>query len=221
MVDIAKTLPRTARLDAYDISSDSFLPKSALPENVTLIVSDAREFPPAELAGKYDVVCIRFMNVGLTPETWPLVAKHAFNLLKPGGVLQWIEGNLPQLLTPLRTEPETKTSALDKISRIVGGRVSQASWFVGNLRSVLEDVGFEDVKQMISSTDRVLEDRRPMGILAVGAFYALASRQTRTGAADALKVDELERMREECVDEIENGAYLRCDMHQFVAWKSL
>jgi hypothetical protein len=220
MVDLAKTLPSTARLDAYDISSDSFLPKSVLPGNVTLSVSDARESPPAELAGKYDVVCIRFVNVGLTPVTWPLVAKHAYDLLKPGGSLQWIEGDLPQLLAPLRTEPETKTSVLDRMSRLVGGTVSQANWFVANLRSVLAEVGFEDVMQMVSSTDRSLEDRRPMGVLAVGAFYALASRQTRMGAAGALKADELERVREECIDEIENGAYLRCDMHQFVARKS-
>ena len=57
-------------------------------------------------------------------------------------------------------------------------------------------------------------------MLVIGAFYALASRQTRMGAAGALEADELERMREECVDEVEKGAYLRCDMHQFVARKS-
>jgi hypothetical protein len=153
------------------------------------------------------------------PEDWKSVAEHAWALLKPGGALQWIEGDLLQLCTALRSEPETKTSALDKASAIGIAPLVQAKWFVANLRSVLEEVGFRDVKQMVSSSDRVVEDRKQMALLCVGAFYAALTYQARKGGQGAVTDEEAEKLREEMAEEVENGAYTRADMHQFVAWK--
>jgi len=219
LVDLAQTLPPTAKLDAFDISADSFLPKNELPANVTLSVSDARQPPPDEAKGKYDVVCIRFLNAGLMPDDWQAVAQHAWALLKAGGALQWIEGDLLQLCTPLRSEPETKTAALEKGSYLAIGRLEQLKWFVPNLRSVLQVVGFKEVKQMVSSSDRAVEDREQMTWLCVGAFYSALRAQAHRGIEGTLPEDQVEKLREEMLEELEGGAYVRADMHQFVTWK--
>ena len=219
LVDLAQTLPSTAKLDAYDISADSFLPKDELPANVTLSVSDARQPPADEAKGKYDVVCIRFLNAGLMPDDWQAVAEHAWALLKPGGALQWIEGDLLQLCTPLRSEPETKTSALEKGSYLAIGRLEQLKWFVPNLRSVLEEVGFREVKQMVSSSDRAVEDRKQTTWLGVGASYSALRAQAHKGVEGALAEDQVEKLYQEMLEEVEAGAYVRVDMHQFVAWR--
>lgn len=219
LVDLAHTLPSNARLDAYDISSDSFLPKSELPANVNLNVSDAR-LPPSDAAkGVYDVVCIRMLNCGLMPDDWQAVAQHAWTLLKPGGALQWIEGDLLQVCTPLRSEPETKTAALEKGSHLALGHMEQLKWFIPNLRIVLQEVGFRDVRQMVSSLDRVSEDRKQLGWLSLMVFYSALCAQAHTGGEGALAQDQVEKLREEMLEESEAGSYVRFDMHQFVAWK--
>ena len=153
------------------------------------------------------------------PDDWQTVAQHAWALLKPGGALQWIEGDLLQVCTPLRPEPETKTAALEKGSDLAIGRLEQLKWFVPNLRSVLHEVGFREVKQMVSSSDRAVEDRKPMAWLCVGAFYSILRAQAHKSVEGALAEDQVERLREEMLEEVEEGAYVRVDMHQFVAWK--
>lgn len=219
LVDLAATLPPTARLDAYDISADSFLPKSELPANVTLNLSDARAPPKDDLKGLYDVVCIRFLNAGLTPEDWAKVANHAWQLLKLGGVLQWIEGDLTQLAVILRSEPESKTDAWDRALRQGATGRGPWSWFVTNLTPILEEQGFKEVKQMASTGDRVDADRKPGAMLVAGAICNILKMQTQKGAEGAFTMDQIDATYKEMEEEVQTGAYSRCDFHQFVAWK--
>ena len=157
------------------------------------------------------------------PEDWQSVAHHAWTLLKPGGALQWIEGDLLQTCTVLRSEPETKTEALERATSLAFAKCEHWKWFIPNLCGVLGKVGFESVKQMVSSTDRVADDvvesRRALGMLSVGATCSGLAAQRRRGLDDALGEVELEALREEMIHEVESGAYTRVDMHQFVAWK--
>ena len=76
------------------------------------------------------------------PEDWKAVASHAVHLLKPGGALQWIEGDFPQAMTVYQSEPETKTAVLEKCFRQALGKLPQLAWFKTNLTDVLTDVGF-------------------------------------------------------------------------------
>lgn len=186
---------------------------------MTLNVSDVREPPPDDLKGKYDVVCIRFLNAGLIPDDWQDVAQHAWGLLKPGGAPQWIEGDLLQVCTPLESKPETKTTALRKSTSIAVAPLQHLDWFITNLHSVLEKVGYKDVKQMVASWDRLPEQRKELSLLSIGAFYAILTLQAHRGGEGAVTEEEAERLKEEMIEEVENGAYTRCDMHQFVAWK--
>jgi hypothetical protein len=109
--------------------------------------------------------------------------------------------------------------ALERGSYLAIGRLEQLEWFVPNLRAVLQEVGFGEVKQMVSSSDRAVEDRKQMTWLCVGAFYSALRAQAHKGVEGALAEDQVEKLREEMLEETEGGAYVRADMHQFVAWK--
>lgn len=219
MVDLSQELGEGFSFDGFDISDDAFLPSDRRPENVSLTVCDVRKPPPPERMGKYDVVCIRFINAALTPEDWPKVAMHAARMLSPGGALQWIEGDLLQLMTILRTEPDNKTSALERgFSQALTGQ-QQLEWFVPNLPTVLKDAGFENMRHDVTDGDRVAEDREEMSVTCIGAIYSVLRKQARSGASGMPTVEEVERMRDEMTQEARRGAYMRADFHQFIAFK--
>ena len=187
---------------------------------MSLSVADARQPAPAELHGRYDAVAIRFMNAALFPEDWKAVAKHAAQLLNPGGALQWIEGDLLQIMTILRSAPEVKTAALERYSHQAMGKLTHLRWFVSNLQDVLTEVGFTDIGHEITSSDRLMEEgRRGMSEICVGAIYSVLRKQAHSKAEGVPTEEEVEKMREEILEEVEGGAYARADMHQFIAWK--
>lgn len=220
LIDLAQVFP-TATLDGYDISSASFTPAESLPENVTLSLSDAKQSAAPELHGRYDLVCIRFMNVALLPpDDWISVAKHAVQLLKPGGALQWIEGNFIQAMTVLQSTPETKTAAATQVMTKAISSMPHLNWFVTNLPRVLKDVGFADVIPNVMSTDRVAEDRKEISHIASGAGHGILRMMSKNGVEEAPSATETERLVEEMKTEIDGGAYLRVDLWQFVAFKA-
>lgn len=220
LLDVLSEIPSASQLDGYDISKQAFLAPESLPKNVSLSVTDARQPAPSELHGKYDVVAIRFLNAALIPEDWKEVASHASQLLKKGGALQWIEGDLLQLMTVLRLEPEVKLSALEKGLHQALSKQQQLRWFIPNLHAVLTEVGFTNIKHDITSTDRIAEGRQEMGSVGVGAIYSILLHQAHSGIEGMPTEEEVEEMRNEMLEEIEGGAYCRCDMHQFIAWKA-
>lgn len=128
LIELASHLPQGAKLDGYDISSSAFTIPEDLPSNVSLSILDAKQTPSPELRGRYDAVHIRFMNVALpTDEDWELVARHASALLKPGGALQWVEAGFQGLTTVYSTEPETKTTALERAAAKAAELLGHAS----------------------------------------------------------------------------------------------
>ena len=221
LVDLSKELPTVSQLDGFDISDDAFLSKHELPEKVSLSVSDAKQPAAPELHDKYDAVCIRFLNIALMPDDWKAVARHAWQLLKPGGALQWIEGDLLQLMTIVRSAPGSKTTALERGSSQALSKLDRLRWFIPNLSDVLAEAGFENIRHEISSSDRVSENRKRMGRLVVGAFDSILKKQANSEVEGTLTEDEVEKLEREMLDEVEGGAYPRTDMHQFIAWKAM
>lgn len=91
LVDVAKSLPPTARLDGFDYNSSKFWPTAALPPNVQLQEANALKPFPAELHGQYDLVHVRLMFLALKTSDWAVVAANLRTLLRPGGYLLWEE----------------------------------------------------------------------------------------------------------------------------------
>ena len=58
LVELARILPASTKLDGYDISSEQYPAKEWLPKNVTLGTLNALDTVPDALRGKYDIVHI-------------------------------------------------------------------------------------------------------------------------------------------------------------------
>lgn len=81
LIETARTLPESAQLDGYDISSDPYPPKEWLPKNVHLGVLNMLDPVPKELVGKYDVVHVGLIVIVVRNENPGLVLKNLMTLL--------------------------------------------------------------------------------------------------------------------------------------------
>jgi hypothetical protein len=95
----------------------------------------------------------------------------------------------------------------------------QFKWFIENLLSVLEDVGFTGIRQDITSSDRLQELRKVSSLIYIGAWCSLLRLQAKLGLPGALADEEVIKAQEEMRKEVETGAYTRMDLHQFIAFK--
>ncbi|KAF2811997.1 S-adenosyl-L-methionine-dependent methyltransferase [Mytilinidion resinicola] len=105
LLDLADAFPPNAILDGFDISADQFPHESTLPPNVTFGVLDGMKEIPEELVGKYDVVRVSLIVLVVKdgePGGW---IENLMRLLKPGGYLQWTEGNMPAYIARHTTHP--------------------------------------------------------------------------------------------------------------------
>ncbi|KAI0972148.1 S-adenosyl-L-methionine-dependent methyltransferase [Xylaria arbuscula] len=89
--DLASRVPKDAKLDGLDVSFDAVPPKALLPSNVSLYNWNIKEAVPKELAGVYDVVHVRHFSFVLQDHEIEQVLTNLYELLKPGGYLQWTE----------------------------------------------------------------------------------------------------------------------------------
>jgi hypothetical protein len=80
-LDLAEHLPKTIQLDGYDISSSQYPSEAVLADNMSLNVLDAFGDVPPHLAGKYDVVHLRFWCCVVKGDDPSLLIRHAMNLL--------------------------------------------------------------------------------------------------------------------------------------------
>jgi ubiquinone/menaquinone biosynthesis C-methylase UbiE len=91
LLDLAKELPPTSRLDGYDFDTSKFPEENSVLSNIRLRFANALEPFPAEVQGIYGLVHVRLVMFGLKAEQWELMATNLFRLLKPGGYLLWDE----------------------------------------------------------------------------------------------------------------------------------
>ena len=82
LTDLANTLPSTCELDGFDIDGRQFPTAEALPQNVKLRIADARDPMSAKFHGRHDIVCIRYLELGVTPEYWEVIARNVFDVVK-------------------------------------------------------------------------------------------------------------------------------------------
>jgi SAM-dependent methyltransferase len=93
LIELSRQLPATCRLDGFDISDVQYPSPEALPANVSLALQNAKQAFPAALKGKYGLVHLRLLMSAMEKDDWEVVAANAVRLLKPGGAIQWAEGD--------------------------------------------------------------------------------------------------------------------------------
>ena len=92
-LDRRLSLTSSARLCGLDISGDQFPRPECLPLNASFCECDASDpaGPPGHLVGAFDVVHIRLLIAVVKNNDPTTVLKFCYQLLKPGGYLQWDE----------------------------------------------------------------------------------------------------------------------------------
>ncbi|RAH51222.1 class I SAM-dependent methyltransferase [Aspergillus brunneoviolaceus CBS 621.78] len=214
---IAPSLPDTV-LHGYDISATLYPPKSALAPNIDLRVLDAKQPIPLHLQGQYDVVHVRNISMGLMPDEWPALVANLVTLLKPGGVLQWVECDALHV-QHLGASQGSTTAALETMYGM--NRALVKSRFEGGwttLPGILERLRLVDVEHHTVGTDRVAWTRSKLTANSM-TFAFLSARAGKAGDGSALSGKEIDRLEEQVRMDIESGGYLRYDIHCFLAVK--
>ncbi|KAI1139168.1 S-adenosyl-L-methionine-dependent methyltransferase [Hypoxylon sp. FL0543] len=202
-----------AVLDGSDISPALFPPPSELPANVTLTVLDIKQPVPQELHGKYDLVHVRMLVAGMLPNDWAPAVQNLSRMLKPGGFLQWEEGDFVTL-KHLRGRVDSQVDTLRfmgrSFSKALGERFRHG-W--NTIPEHMRAAGLNPVHKDIVSSDRVPETRERCTVNSIQPLVKWARLMNERGAPGAMSLDEIERLEGKAYEEAESGSYVRYDLH--------
>jgi len=217
LLDIANDFPASVQFHGFDIT-DVHFPDKEFPRNVSFHQHDMREPFPEEFIGKFDLVNIRLVVLGLKGNEWELAMKNLIALLKPGGHLQWLEPDHSKSRI-LNNKPGAPANATRELV------THSNQWFTehvpiagDNLSDLFRRNGLEVVTEDIFANDRLKHEsayHTPMTIQAAGNI-AMKWRASQ-GKISKEQGDELIKM---AVEETKNGdVYLHSEMNIVVGRK--
>lgn len=80
--DLAKELPKTCRLDGFDISLEQLPDSARFPSDINYHVQDILAPFPVEFLRQYDVVHVRLLVMGLKADEWERAIRNLGNILR-------------------------------------------------------------------------------------------------------------------------------------------
>jgi hypothetical protein len=223
LLELAKTLPAASELHGFDISPAQF-PKAHVPANIQFHVANAKTPFSSEFHEKFDVVHLRLLIPAMSGDDWKTVTQNVCMLLKPGGAIQWTEGNFIQLYPALRGSSDPRWTSV-RLSTYVRTwldlpgfewreRLAPSSSGWSSLPCIFQELGFQDVEDDVVSSDRLGEEGRRLGTEIEMAAYEGSFRIA--GMSDS----EIEVIRKPAEADAANGAYVRWDMHVVRGFKT-
>jgi hypothetical protein len=81
LLDARDALPPSVQLEGFDISFDAAPPAGVIPHNVNFRHWDVHTDLPADLAGVFDIVHVRFLSFVLMDDAALAVVQKLFNML--------------------------------------------------------------------------------------------------------------------------------------------
>lgn len=215
MTETAKVVPSTYQFDGYDISDGSFIAKDALPSNVTLNIGDFKKPIPEDQQGKYDMINIRLVIISMGNDVWQATLKNVLTLLKPGGAIQWIEGNF-FVSRGFRGTASTSTGGhyLTRIQIQLNTTLNSRFGFnFPDFTKLFEGAGLKDVEEDVLSTDRLPEQRPDFTEIGIGAVTMGLKNLASAKVEGYWTEEEVESYREKALQDMKSGAYFRWDLH--------
>jgi hypothetical protein len=212
--DLATEMP-AARLDGFDISAKQF-PQGPLPSNIALHLANCKQPFPAEFHGKFDVVYIRFLIAAMdTPQDWATVARNVRALLKPGGAIQWTEGQFSQVLAVRRQGPGATTRGLENFFQAALKAVGlpKVAWDLRGLGPIFESLGMVNVAHDVISSDCLPETRFMSTKTQIEVCYGILK------TLKAVDAEELDTMFYDAMQDLDSGAYSRWDVYCHTCFK--
>jgi hypothetical protein len=209
-------LATTHTFHGFDISSSQFLPAASLAPNVSLGHMDFRAPMPAALQGTFDVVNVRLVVISMGAlAVWQEMMRNLVTLLKPGGVLTWTEGNF----LGARAFRGGGAGAAQGLA-LTAGQVMlndtlrrRFGFSFPDFAELFRGAGLGGVQEDVVSTDRLVEQRREVTEIGVGAVFGGLKNLSTVAEEGYWDETEVVRRRKEAVEEMEGGAYLRWDIH--------
>lgn len=155
LLDLARCLPKSVRLDGFDIDISQSPPAHWLPPNVNVRTWDMFQDVPIDFVEKFDIVHVRLIGLVIKNNN-PLPAIYSLHkLLKPGGYLQWDEmDDASSFVTSV--DPTIKTEAVEAMRRYMHtpkGDVKGLHEWRYQLATFLSQHGFEEAKLHKYQTD--------------------------------------------------------------------
>lgn len=114
---------------------------------------------PEAYHGRFHVVHIRLLSSAMDEADWETVARHCFELLKPGGWIQWDECDASLAGYELRGRLGASNGSIGVLVRKSLELWSSGTTGYQNIPAALKKVGFVNVDSDKVCSDRVLEDR--------------------------------------------------------------
>ena len=210
----------SCRFDGFDISATQFRQPKDLPKNVHLHVHNAKQPFPADLHGAFDAVHLRLLVSAMDKDDWATVTFNVTRLLKPGGSIQWEEGDF---INGRRLRGGGRGSSGDALRFALQVNVtalrSRYQYGVSMLPQVFADTGLRDVYTDIVASDRVPETREAMGRLSAVAVFGWARKEREAGGGDFWPGHRLEDVERKAYEDLDSGAYSRFDIHCTIGFK--
>lgn len=158
-LEVARNCPE-ASVDAIDISSRQFPPEEIRPQNIRFSVHDAKEPFDPKHHGQYDMVHVRALVAGMEAADWKLVIDNLFHMLKPGGYLQWSEGDLTSPLVLRSGNDPASFKFLPGLMKKWEAALSQRDLSgPRRLADLVTSAGGSEVSVDVFSSDRLPEER--------------------------------------------------------------
>ncbi|KAF2160474.1 hypothetical protein M409DRAFT_29095 [Zasmidium cellare ATCC 36951] len=205
MIDLAREMPHV-KLVGFDMSDAQF--PSSVPSNCELQLLNILQPVPEELQGRFDVVHIRLLIVGLTGEDWNTVARHAMQLLRPGGFFQWCEADFEYMdvLQTKRGSSRVAHKELFGFVREVMQKHGKLAGDVGRLGETVRKAGFQDCSEDLVSSDRCLDMRREGSDVEHAAVVAIAKAFAANLKNEHTKTEQdVEDLCRRCDEEVAEG----------------
>lgn len=220
MTELAKISPPTYTFKGYDISPDQFFPNDALPNNVTLELGDFWKPFPEELQGTFDLVNIRLIIISMGPGIWESTLRNVLTLLKPGGAIQWTEGNFLIARGFRGSDPQsTGGHALTRGQKQFNATlVKRFKWCYPEWQELFEGAGLERVEEDVVSTDRLPEQRPDFTEIGVGAVFGGLANLSKIKEEGYWSPEEVAEAKEKALADRKSGAYLRWDLNVTVGF---
>ncbi|GAB7349491.1 hypothetical protein MBLNU459_g0202t1 [Dothideomycetes sp. NU459] len=217
LLEVAETLPSpTTRLSGFDISSQQYPPSTFLPSNVELGTFDMMDpaGPPAHLQGKFDIVHVRLLACIIRDNNVAPALSALIKLLKPGGYLQWEEGDMANVKAAGAGggKPPPAIEAFVDIAR----NFQDPKWsWITDLAQTFADSGMQDVV-----VDRRREKPWMRGLWNDNYCLLFSENAQHVAKQDEAKGKKMIELLERMIEEKDTGAYFEYPMQIVVGKKS-
>jgi ubiquinone/menaquinone biosynthesis C-methylase UbiE len=215
LLALEHTAPSGWTLEGSDISADQF--PANIDSGCKFSVLDIKKPVPEELRGTFDLVHIRMLLGGLVTPDWALVAANVYQLLKPGGWIQWHEIDAPRMqFFPLAAEASTEHSQALLSTCVRGYQRIDDRFMEQDMELFTERIksaGFTNCHMHRPSSDRVPDMRQEASLTMHMAVSSALKYLVKADPTCGVTSEEAEGLASRSLEEVQReDIYWRWDM---------